>query len=171
VDYSPAHESNYRKGRSIPVDMIVVHTTESTLESAVKWFGMDHKPFKMYPTSAHYVLGQDGRCVACVSEEDTAYHAGNFRYNLRSVGIECEGLCKNESMWTDRLVYALVELLATICEQYGIAPDRSHIIGHCEVPDPTNPVVKGGIGHNADPGTHIPWDRIMAGLKARLGKV
>lgn len=170
MDFHPAHESNYRKGRNVPVDTIVVHTTESTLDSAVAWFGMDHKKYSAAPTSAHYVLGSDGHCVACVPEGDTAYHAGNFQVNLRSIGIECEGFCNSPDTWTDRLVYSLVELIATVCENHNIKPDRTNVIGHNEVPDPVNPKLKGGIAHNADPGPHIPWERIMAGLTARLNK-
>lgn len=40
--------------------------------------------------SAHYIIGQDGRIAQLVSEDDTAYHAGRFAVNLRSIGIEHE---------------------------------------------------------------------------------
>src|SRR5712692_4486776 len=40
--------------------------------------------------SAHYVVGQDGRVAQLVSEDDTAYHAGKYEVNLRSIGIEHE---------------------------------------------------------------------------------
>jgi N-acetyl-anhydromuramyl-L-alanine amidase AmpD len=168
MDFEPAHPSNFRVGRNHPVDTIVVHTTEATLASAVGWFGMDHAGYKMGPTSAHYVLGHDGRCVACVPESDTAFHAGNFSYNLRSIGIECEGFAASPDTWTDRLVYALVELIADISKRHGFVPTRTNVIGHAEVPDPAHTGQLGGVGHNVDPGPHIPWERIMLGLDARL---
>src|SRR5438093_11447316 len=40
--------------------------------------------------SAHYVVVQDGRIAQLVSEDDTAYHAGKYEVNLRSVGLEHE---------------------------------------------------------------------------------
>jgi hypothetical protein len=45
-------------------------------------------------------------------------------------------------------------LSAYLCNKYGITKDRTHTIGHNEVPDPYNPGQYGGAGHHTDPGKY-----------------
>jgi N-acetyl-anhydromuramyl-L-alanine amidase AmpD len=163
----PAFIGNFRGGRSVPIDTIVIHTTEATFYSAVQWFAQDHKPFQKGPTSAHYVVGQQGQVARCVNDEDTAFHAGNFPVNLRSIGIECEGHADEQSTWTQPMFDALLDLCAVLVKKHRIPVDRSHIFGHCDVPDPFDPKLKGGVGHNVDPGPWFPWDRFIEALRIR----
>ena len=68
--------------------------------------------------SAHYVIGQDGRIAQLVSEDDTAYHAGRYDVNLRSIGIEHEA---GPAMApTDALYAASAELHADIAVRHGL---------------------------------------------------
>lgn len=166
MEFVPAHPTNYRVGRQLGIDMIVVHTTESTKASAVEWFKEDHAPSHKPPTSAHLVVGQDKSVTQCVDLNDTAFHAGNWPVNCRSIGIECEGYHDKPETWTEPLIDTLVALMRDLCHTHQIPINRAHIIGHREVPNPLHPGQFGGVGDNEDPGTHIPWDRIMAALTA-----
>src|SRR5438034_11541785 len=68
--------------------------------------------------SAHYVVGQDGRIAQLVSEDDTAYHAGRYEVNLRSIGIEHEaGPAMPPS---DALYAASARLHIDIARRYGL---------------------------------------------------
>lgn len=73
-------------------------------------------------SSAHYVL-EDGRVACIVDPEDTAWHAGNWDYNLVSIGIECRPEMTAGDLRT------LAELIAEIWKVYGKLP----IIGHKDI--------------------------------------
>ena len=82
----PVPASNYTVGRDgSSVDLIVDHWTVVMFEGAIRRF---LNPASIL--SAHYVIGSDGRIAQMVSEDDTAYHAGVFSVNQRSIGIEHE---------------------------------------------------------------------------------
>jgi hypothetical protein len=128
------------------VDRVVVHVTQGSYRSAVDVFqDPGHK------AAAHYIVRQDGQVTQMVRELDIAYHAGNWGYNLRSVGIEHEGFVERASSFTDAMYAASARLTAAVCRRYGIPVDREHIVGHVEVP---------GTDHT-DPGDHWDWDRYI----------
>ncbi|GFH39859.1 peptidoglycan recognition protein family protein [Lactococcus insecticola] len=84
-------------------------------------------------TSAHYEIA-DGEIIGCVGENFTAWHAGNWDMNLRSIGLEH----KNSTMapsWqvSEATMNASAKLIADICKRYAIPIDRTHIIKHSEV--------------------------------------
>jgi hypothetical protein len=82
----PVPASNYTVGRGGgSVELIVDHWTVVMFEGAIRRF---LNPASIL--SAHYVIGADGRIAQVVSEDDTAYHAGVYAVNLRSIGIEHE---------------------------------------------------------------------------------
>ena len=68
--------------------------------------------------SAHYVIGADGRIAQLVSEDDTAYHAGVFSVNQRSIGIEHEAGPAMPP--TDALYAASARLHADIATRYAL---------------------------------------------------
>src|SRR4030088_3415448 len=68
--------------------------------------------------SAHYVIGQDGRIAQLVSEDDTAYHAGKYDVNLRSIGIEHEASPMMAP--TDALYAASAKLHREIAARHGL---------------------------------------------------
>jgi N-acetylmuramoyl-L-alanine amidase len=128
------------------VDRVVVHVTQGSYRSAVDVFqDPGHK------AAAHYIVRQDGQVTQMVRELDIAYHAGNWGYNLRSVGIEHEGFVERASSFTDAMYAASARLTAAVCRRYGIPVDREHIVGHVEVL---------GTDHT-DPGDHWDWDRYI----------
>lgn len=83
----PAAAGNFMSGRSgQSIALIVDHWVGAgTLEQAVQHF---KNPGTQ--VSAHYVVGTDGRIVQVVKDQDTAFHAGVWQTNLRSIGIEHE---------------------------------------------------------------------------------
>src|SRR5882672_12216092 len=96
------------------VELIVDHWTVVMFEGAIRRF---KDPTSIL--SAHYVVGQDGRIAQLVSEDDTAYHAGKYDVNLRSIGIEHEA---GPAMApTDALYAASARLHAEIASNHGLA--------------------------------------------------
>ncbi|MFE0513637.1 N-acetylmuramoyl-L-alanine amidase [Streptomyces sp. NPDC058964] len=150
AEWQPASTSNYtvsdRPG-SYHVDRVVIHVTQETYADTLAIF---RNPKKQ--VSAHYVVrSADGHVAQCVDESDIAWHAGNWDYNTRSVGIEHEGWVDQPDYFTDALYEQSAKLTAAVCAKYGIARDREHIIGHYQVP---------GTDHT-DPGPDWDWVRYI----------
>lgn len=126
----PVPESNYTIGREgNQIDLIVDHWTVVMFEGAIRRF---LNPASIL--SAHYVIGQDGRIARLVNEDDTAYHAGVFAVNLRSIGIEHEA---GPAMApTDALYEASAHLHAEIASRHGLslAVGRTVLPHHAIVP-------------------------------------
>jgi N-acetyl-anhydromuramyl-L-alanine amidase AmpD len=126
----PVPESNYTVGREgNQVDLIVDHWTVVMFEGAIRRF---LNPASVL--SAHYVIGQDGRIAQLVSEDDTAYHAGVYAVNLRSIGIEHEaGPAMPPS---DALYEASARLHAEIASRHSLALEvgRTVLPHHAIVP-------------------------------------
>jgi len=96
------------------VELIVDHWTVVMFEGAIRRF---LNPASIL--SAHYVIGSDGRIAQLVSENDTAYHAGVFSVNQRSIGIEHEaGPAMPPS---DALYAASARLHADVAARHGLA--------------------------------------------------
>jgi hypothetical protein len=75
--------------------------------------------------SAHY--GIEGTVVhQYVHDADTAWHAGNWVENTKSIGIEHSAQPGRDA--TPATIATSVALMATLCRQYGIDP--SHIYPH-----------------------------------------
>jgi N-acetylmuramoyl-L-alanine amidase len=150
VEWVPASASNFTaadRPDQYPIETIVIHVTQETYEDTLRLF---QEP--RHKAAAHYVVrSADGHLAQCVSERDVAWHAGNWDYNTRSIGIEHEGWVDQPAYFTDALYEQSARLTAAICANYGIPKDRDHIIGHYEVP---------GADHT-DPGPHWDWDRYM----------
>lgn len=150
AEWQPATTSNYTNSDrpwSYDIDRVVIHVTQ---ESYTDTLGIFRNPAKQ--VSAHYVVrSADGHVAQCVREADVAWHAGNWGYNTRSVGIEHEGWVDKPAYFTDALYEMSAVLTADVCERYGIPRDRKHIIGHYEVP---------GTDHT-DPGPYWDWARYM----------
>jgi hypothetical protein len=148
-------------GRRYEVDLLILHITA----------GVDSLPWLSGPhgNSAHYLTWPDGRPRAqLLPERDAAWAAGNREYNLRSINVEHEKLRLSDP-WTDEEYRRLAWLSARIIRRNpAIVPDRAHVIGHNEVPDPVHPGRFGGAGNHADPGPGFEWPRFMALLHEEL---
>ena len=146
VEAAPANLRRANRPDDYPIDRVIVHVTQGGYRSAVKVF---QDP--AHGAAAHYIVRANGHVTQMIRELDVAFHAGNRRFNERSVGIEHEGYVERASSFTDAMYAASARLTAGICGRYGIPVDREHIIGHIEVP---------GTDHT-DPGPHWDWDRYL----------
>ncbi|MGW1230764.1 N-acetylmuramoyl-L-alanine amidase [Streptomyces sp. NPDC001515] len=148
--WAPASASNYTvssRPSAYPVQYVIIHVTQETFSDTVAIF---QNPAKQ--VSAHYVVrSSDGYIDQCVREKDIAWHAGNWDYNTRSIGIEHEGYVDRPAYFTNALYEKSALLTASICDRYGIPKDRAHILAHSQVP---------GSDHT-DPGTHWDWVRYI----------
>lgn len=70
-------------------------------------------------TSAHYVVSA-GRITQICHDYDTAYHAGNWQINLRSIGIECRPEASEDDVRT------VAELVRRIRSEWGPLPLSVH---------------------------------------------
>ncbi len=158
--WAPAAPVNFRRAdrpASRPIDQVVIHDIEGSATSAVNWFQNPQAR-----ASSHYVIsGETGQVWQMVREHDIAYHAGNSDTNARSVGIEHHGYAYRPGFYDATLYEASARLVRQITDRYRIPRDRTHIIGHFEVPDPANPGQFGGRSHHTDPGPYWDWDSFM----------
>ncbi|WP_052852710.1 N-acetylmuramoyl-L-alanine amidase [Streptomyces avicenniae] len=149
-EWVPAASSNYtvaNRPRTYPVEYVVVHVTQETFADTL---GIFTNPAAR--VSAHYVVASDdGRVAQCVEEKNVAWHAGNWSYNTRSIGIEHEGWVDEPRWFTDEMYAGSARLTAFLCDYYRIPISRSRIIGHNEVPGATH----------TDPGPLWDWDRYL----------
>jgi N-acetyl-anhydromuramyl-L-alanine amidase AmpD len=168
ADWAPASTNNYtgssRPSIYIP-NRIIIHVTQGSYASAIHYF---QNPAAQ--ASAHFVArSADGAITQTVREQDVAWHAGNWDYNTKSVGIEHEGFVDNPAWFTDSMYRASAQLSASIVKKYSIPIDRQHIVGHNEVPDPLNPTLTGGRDHHSDPGRFWNWNLYMSYVRGYAG--
>jgi N-acetylmuramoyl-L-alanine amidase len=161
ADYSPAKwiaadPTNFsvaNRPHDYPVDLIVIHDTESTFAEAARIF---QDPTRQ--VSANYIVSARGQIAETVLEKDIAWHAGNWDYNTRAIGIEHEGYAYTPGSYTWAEYQASAHLAASICSRWGVPMDRAHVIGHYQVPDPDHPGMFGGYSHRTDPGPYWDWN-------------
>lgn len=118
---------NYDVSRK-PIDRVIIHTTDGTLEGAIQRFGT-------YGTqvSAHYIIDIDGKIYHGLEEFNTAYQCGNYAMNQRSIGIEHVDNGDYNGVRPDALYTESAKLVYDICTFYGIPIDREHILKHSEI--------------------------------------
>lgn len=154
--YYGAYSGNYSNASRPPtINKIVIHFVQGSWSSAINWF-----KDPAAGVSAHYtVRSSDGFIGQSVREADIAYHAGNWTYNTQSIGIEHEGYVSDSRWFTDAMYRSSAKLSAYLCKKYNIPIDRSHIIGHNEVPGATH----------TDPGRYWNWTRYMDLVRSYAG--
>jgi N-acetyl-anhydromuramyl-L-alanine amidase AmpD len=147
--WAPAYSgnySNYSRGRG-DIKYIVIHTTQGSYAGSISWF---QNPASN--VSAHYVIrSSDGQVTQTVRDEDVAWHAGNWSYNLQSIGIEHEGYVAQSGWYTGAMYRSSARLVRYLAAKYDIPLDRQHILGHVDVPKATH----------TDPGPNWDWKRYM----------
>lgn len=117
--------SNYDTSRK-PIDRVVIHWFGiGTLAGADARFSKQDEQ-----ASAHYGIS-DTTVYQWVDEAHTAYHAGNYTMNQRSIGIEHDATTTKDA--SDKTYQTSGELVREICRRHNIPLDRKHIIGHREV--------------------------------------
>ena len=145
-------EGNYTKSHRGPtaIRCIVVHVTEGSFWGSVRWLRN-----RRAHASSHYVVSRSGRIVQLVHLSDIAWHAGNWRVNAESVGIEHEGWTDDPAGFTQAQYRASARLAAYLARRSLLPIDRAHLIGHAQVPGPRGGL--GGSSHHTDPGRYWNW--------------
>lgn len=110
---------------------IVIHyvgNPESTAIANRNYFESLKNQDKTY-ASSHYIVGLEGEVIACVPENEVAYHASQA--NGDHIGIE---VCHPDASGRFRAVTyeALIGLVITICKRYHLNPLRD-VIRHYDV--------------------------------------
>ena len=165
--WTAANSLNYsisdRESNGLRIRWIIIHDVEGSAAACLSWF-----QDSAAAASSHYVIDYDGTVYQMVLEKDIAWHAGNWDYNKHSIGIEHAGYADRDC-FTDDEYRASARLVAYLTRKYnisvvrpdGLAPPVSEqgtgIIGHDQVPDPSEPTIGGGKSHHHDPGRHWNW--------------
>ena len=161
-----AYSGNYTSASrpsSNAINKIVVHVTQGSWSGALNWFKDSRAG-----VSAHYTIrSSDGAIGQSVQEKDIAYHAGYWPYNQTSIGIEHEGYVSDPKWFTEAMYRSSARLSAYLCKKYKIPIDRSHIIGHAEVPGCSGS--GGGAGCHTDPGGNWNWTKYMSYVREAAG--
>jgi hypothetical protein len=139
----PASENNYTPGRDVIVDQVVIHTMVGSRTSARATFQSDSLD---KPRSAHYGIAYEGGAIdRYVPETSTAWHAGNWQVNQRSIGIEDEDRGAYDEPRPSALYVSVGQLVADIARRHpriplveeddperpGILPHRVAVATHC----------------------------------------
>lgn len=148
VAFVPASSSNYNTGRDQVISMVVIHDMEGSYAGSIAWF---QNPSAQ--ACAHYLVrSSDGEITQMVHDADTAWHAGNHVVNNSAIGIEHEGYAHTGLTWyTEAMYRSSAALTRWLCDTFHIPIDRTHIIGHYEVPDPNHAGWYGGASNHHDP--------------------
>ncbi len=151
----PAYSGNYTvsdRPSTYPIQYVIVHVVQGSYNGCISWF---QNPSAR--VSAHYVIrSSDGEVTQMVRHKDIAWHAGNWWYNCRSIGIEHEGWVNDPKWFTYAMYSSSAALVRHICRTQGIPRTRERILGHVEVPGATH----------TDPGPYWNWDLYMQLIQA-----
>jgi hypothetical protein len=141
---------------SMKIDYIVIHDVEGSYDSAISTF---QNPASY--VSANYVIrSSDGAVTEMVHPRDVSWGAGNWYINTHAVNIENEGFAAQGSTWyTEAMYSSCAALVRYLAARYGIPLDRQHILGHEDVPGPTDYYTS--VQH-WDPGPFWNWNHFMA---------
>jgi N-acetyl-anhydromuramyl-L-alanine amidase AmpD len=156
------HPDCIRERKSgVTVDRLIIHRAQGYLPGIIATFktGKDKRPIA---TATHFAVGLTKGKIDVVQfafMSKKLIHAGSTiqpYWNDRSVGVELEGFVGQA--WPPEVIKAVAELARDyILPAFpAILADRTHIVGHAEVPHrPTD-------SFHTDPGVDFPWSEFMA---------
>ena len=99
------------------IQYVVIHHNAGVLSIADCW-----NTWQTRQASAHYQVQTDGRIGQLVHDSDSAWHAGNFAANQRSIGIEHANSGGASAGWpiSEATRENGAHLVAAICRYYGL---------------------------------------------------
>lgn len=126
AEFIQCGSDHYTRGRSRAIDTIVDHYTgtNASARNSIIYFSRNEKQ----GASAHYFIDRDGSIYQSVLDGDTAWHAGDWATNCRSIGIEHVSAGED---FTEAQIEASRQLHAHLMTKYGINPER--VIRHYDV--------------------------------------
>ena len=128
MTFKQSHLGNYQKGRTQPIEYIVVHYTANKGDTAQN--NLDYFARTKTGTSAHYFVDENEVCQS-VQDTDTAWHCGSnnprhpYCRNANSIGVEmCNSVGGVPEAVRDRTAAFVRQKMA----EYGI--DVDHVLTH-----------------------------------------
>src|SRR5204862_7583397 len=85
-DLAAAQNYTHAQRKLRQIRFIVIHVSEGSFPGTVSWL-RDPRAH----ASVNFVVSRTGAVQKLVPLHDIAWHAGNWAYNVRSIGIENEG--------------------------------------------------------------------------------
>lgn len=151
---------HFNKGRSgNSIQFVVVHYNygDLTCEGC-------YSVWQNREASAHYQVESSGRIGQLVWDSNTAWHAGNWNANVKSIGIEHAN--QGDSM-TDACIENGAHLCAAVCKYYGLGRPEwmRNVYPHCHF-SPTScpgPLKEGTSYHNKYMERAQYWYDVMTG--------
>jgi hypothetical protein len=154
ADYGNYDTAN-RPSDGLKINSIIIHDGEGSCEAIINAF----KNPRHY-ASSQYVVCRDGTVYQMVRNQDLPWHAGNWWFNMHSIGIEHEGSAATGSTdYTNAMYWASAQLVKYLTTRFNIPRDRGHILGHDNVSAVKDSQVA---GMHYDPGPFWNWQNYMA---------
>ena len=131
MTFKQAHTGNYQKGRTQPVEYIVVHYTANTGDTAQN--NLDYFARTKTGTSAHYFVDEN-EVFQSVQDTDVAWHCGSknprhpYCRNANSIGVE---MCNSVGGVPEAVRDRTAAFVRQKMKEYGI--DSSHVLRHYDV--------------------------------------
>ena len=131
MTFKQAHTGNYQKGRTQPVEYIVVHYTANTGDTAQN--NLDYFARTKTGTSAHYFVDENEVCQS-VQDTDVAWHCGSknprhpYCRNANSIGIE---MCNSVGSVPEAVRDRTAAFVRQKMKEYGL--DVNHVLRHYDV--------------------------------------
>lgn len=148
-NYDTANRSSDMK-----INSVVIHDSEGTLQQILDAF----KDPSFY-SSAQYVVAADGTVYQMVQNKDVTWHAGNWWYNMHSIGIEHVGhAATGGTDYTQAMYESSAKLVKYLADKYDMPLDREHVLGHDNIPAQKTASIA---GMHTDPGSFWNWQKYM----------
>jgi hypothetical protein len=149
---------------------VVIHDMEGYYASGISYLNRCD-----ISTSIHYIVNgkQDTSTDYAAGEIDQqvreAYYAWHARcWNTHSFGTEHEGFASNPAWFTESMYQATSLLQRHLCNGYGIAKDRNHVVGHNAKQSSAwvsyasaNLGIDPNCNTHTDPGAYWDWTHLM----------
>lgn len=153
----PTHFTKGRRGRTLQLTVIHYNDGDLSVEDC-------YSVWQSREASAHYQVASDGTVGQLVWDADTAWHAGNWDANCKSIGIEHAN--QGDSI-TDACLESGAHLLAAIHKFYGLGrPEWGvNVFPHCRfsATDCPGPLKEGTSFHNRYMARAQQWYDAMVG--------
>jgi len=160
----------------------VIHDMEGYYEATISYFQQSNTQASIYYCVNSLQNGSDslghaennpndapaGQITQMVREKYWAWHV--LCWNTYMFGTEHEGFVNSPAWYSEAMYQASALLQQHLCNTYGIAKDRNHIIGHDEWQNPawTNwmaanwPAINTTCNNHTDPGPYWDWNHFMS---------
>lgn len=161
---------HYTAGRGgHAIDKVIVHHNDGDLsvEGA-------YDVWQTRAASAHYQVCSDGTIGQLVWDRDTAWHAGNWRANQTSIGIEHADCSRSPYRISEACLDSGAHLVAAVCRRYGLGRPEwgRNLFGHSDFAPTECPasLAVGGSQHDKYVARAQAWyDAMCAGARTLEG--